>query len=109
MGSTVSQGRPSPAILACSSPGSRPMLDSPRRNQAAPASQGRHHHRAEQRRSRSLRPWFEDLEDRVVPSTIAWDSTNHPTGGDWDTGANWVGGLVPTSADDVVINLTSGG
>ncbi len=42
-------------------------------------------------------------------STVTWDSTNHPTGGDWDTGTNWVGGLVPTSGQDVVINLTSSG
>ena len=80
------------------------MLHSTRRRLAGLASQDRHR-RWERRRSVSLRPWIEGLEDRTVLSTILWDSTNHPTGGDWDTGTNWVGGQVPTSTQDVVINL----
>jgi hypothetical protein len=53
-------------------------------------------------------PLFDVLETRVVPSTITWDNTNHPTGGDWDTTANWIGGKVPTGTDTAVINLTGG-
>ncbi len=42
-------------------------------------------------------------------STITWNTTAAPTGGDWDTGSNWVGGVVPTASDDAVINLGSAG
>ncbi|MFI5460469.1 MAG: hypothetical protein ACHRXM_34060, partial [Isosphaerales bacterium] len=42
-------------------------------------------------------------------STIMWDSINQPTGGSWDTASNWVGGVVPQSTDDAVIDLTSTG
>jgi hypothetical protein len=49
----------------------------------------------------SAKPFVEPLEDRVVPATIMWKSTTQ--GGDWDAGANWVGGNVPGAADDAVI------
>ena len=29
--------------------------------------------------------------------TIMWNTTTAPTGGDWDTPGNWVGGVVPTA------------
>ena len=38
-----------------------------------------------------------------------WNTTTAPTGGDWDTPGNWVGGVVPTASNNVVINLTSSG
>ena len=44
-----------------------------------------------------------------APTTIVWNTTTAPTGGDWDTPGNWVGGVVPTAANNVVINLTSSG
>lgn len=37
-------------------------------------------------------------------ATLSWIGT---TGGDWSTGANWQGGIVPGSADDAVMNLTA--
>ena len=39
--------------------------------------------------------------------TIMWNTTTAPSGGDWDTPGNWVGGVVPTASNNVVINLTS--
>ncbi len=47
-----------------------------------------------------FRPVFENLEDRFLPSTVSWIGGS----GDWNTAANWSGGAVPGSADDVVIN-----
>ncbi len=44
-----------------------------------------------------------------APATIMWNTTTAPTGGDWDTPGNWLGGAVPTAASNVVINLTSSG
>ena len=57
----------------------------------------------------SLRPFIEDLESRFVLSTIMWNTTTAPTGGDWDTPGNWVGGNVPGPSNAVVIDLTSSG
>ena len=54
------------------------------------------------------RPRVEGLEDRLVLSTILWDAANRPTGGAWNVASNWVGGHVPTAADDAVINLAAG-
>jgi hypothetical protein len=39
-----------------------------------------------------------------LPSTVTWLS---PVSGDWDTPANWDGGRVPGSSDDVVIPFPS--
>ncbi len=52
---------------------------------------------------------FHELEDRTLLSTIVWDSTDHPKGGSWDVAANWVGGVLPGSSNDVVIDLTAAG
>ncbi|MDB5349248.1 MAG: putative autotransporter protein, partial [Planctomycetota bacterium] len=64
---------------------------------------------AERRRSTSLRPMVEGLEDRVVLSTIVWNTAVAPSGGDWDTDGNWVGNSKPKSGDTAQINLTSAG
>ena len=50
---------------------------------------------------RWIRPRCEQLEDRVVPATITW---NNPSGGNWDLGSNWVGGVVPGKTDQAVID-----
>lgn len=76
----------------------RPAFQTPSRQQ-----------RPIRRRFRGLNPSIEGLEHRIVLSTITWDSTNHPTGGSWDTASNWIGGVAPGSTDDAVINLTSTG
>src|SRR5687768_7874798 len=47
-----------------------------------------------------LRRQLEELEARVVPATVTWIN---PAGGDWNTGANWNGGVAPSSTDDAVI------
>jgi hypothetical protein len=52
-------------------------------------------------RRRRTRPRLEALEDRVVPSTVAWVN---PAGGSWNTAANWSTGAVPGAGDDVVID-----
>ena len=59
------------------------------------------------RRFVGLRPWLESLENRLVLSTITWNNTAAPTGGDWDTPGNWSPAQVPGSGDDAVINLSS--
>ena len=48
----------------------------------------------------SLRQRIEQLEDRTVPALVTW---LNPAGGDWNTAANWVGGVVPSATDDAVI------
>lgn len=72
-----------------------------------PARPARQRH--DLKRSRSLRPLLEGLEDRLVPATIAWNSAVSPAGGNWNVPANWVGNVVPTAADDAVIDLTAAG
>ena len=57
----------------------------------------------------SLAPQAERLEERLVLSTVTWNSTANPTGGSWDLASNWVGGQLPGATDDVVINLASTG
>ena len=44
----------------------------------------------------------ENLEDRVVPAQIRWNST---ISGDWHTPSNWDLGRVPNSLDEVIINV----
>ncbi len=46
-------------------------------------------------------PLFEPLEVRLAPAVINW---MNPAGGDWDTGANWSGGVVPGASDQAEIN-----
>ena len=60
------------------------------------------------RARRRNRLFLETLESRQVLSTIAWNTTMAPTGGDWNVGSNWVGGTMPGSSDTAVINLSSG-
>ena len=48
------------------------------------------------------RPRLEPLEDRIAPAMIVWGNSS---GGDWDTAANWQGGVKPGPADDAVINI----
>ena len=57
----------------------------------------------------SFRPGYLVLEQRTVLSTIMWNTTTAPSGGDWDTRGNWVGGVVPTASNNAVIDLTSSG
>ena len=57
-------------------------------------------------------PWIEPLEDRTLLSTITWNNTaaQSASGGNWDTGSNWVGGVAPGPNDTAVIKgLTSPG
>ncbi len=64
---------------------------------------------ANQRRVRMLRPLLEDLENRTVLSTtITWNTTAAPTGGDYDLGSNWNGGVVPSSSDIAEITGLTG-
>ena len=45
-------------------------------------------------------PGFIELEHRTLLSTVVW---LHGVDGDWDTSDNWMGGHVPTAADNAVI------
>ncbi len=58
--------------------------------------------RRRQKRTSSLA--VERLEDRTVPSTI----TSTTTGGNWNTGSTWVGGVAPGASDTAVIATTGG-
>jgi hypothetical protein len=49
------------------------------------------------------RPTIEGLERRIALSTITWNVARAPTGGDWDSGSNWVGGVVPGPSDTAVL------
>src|SRR6188508_677385 len=53
-------------------------------------------------RTRRARLGLEALEDRWLPAggVVTWIN---PGGGDWNVGANWSGGAVPTALDDAVI------
>ena len=50
---------------------------------------------SDRRRFVGLRPWLEGLENRIVLSTITWNTTAFPTGGDWDNPQSWNGDAVP--------------
>ena len=84
------------------------MSRTPRRSPVIPESPRRHRF-AERRRARSLRPSIEGLESRVVMSQILWNTTANPTGGNWDSTTSWMGGQIPKSGDDAVINTPSSG
>ncbi len=66
------------------------------------------HQRAARRRSLRRGLWFEGLEGRLVLSTITWNTTTAPTGGDWDTSQNWTPAQVPTASDTAVIKGLTG-
>ncbi|MGA2621981.1 MAG: malectin domain-containing carbohydrate-binding protein [Thermoguttaceae bacterium] len=51
---------------------------------------------------------FETLEDRRLLSIIHYNGGPSGTGTSWQNPANWVGGVLPGPADDVVINAASG-
>src|SRR5438876_10708085 len=57
--------------------------------------------------SRTRRPWrrlwCDRLEDRTVPSTVAWDGGPTGNGTNWLDPVNWVGDVQPGAADDVTI------
>jgi hypothetical protein len=53
---------------------------------------------------RSIRPIIELLEDRTVPALVSWTGAGNSF--DWDTPSNWSTGVIPGSADDVVISQT---
>src|SRR5262245_15690084 len=72
---------------------------------APPPRRKTYHPRRRNRRPRtrpSLRPRLEPLEDRTLPATV---SCTNAAGGSWDVGSNRSGGLVPTSVDDVIIDV----
>src|SRR3954451_6553735 len=84
------------------------MFRLPRRRPADRAS-SKFRRDGDRRRLLDLRPAIEGLEERLVLSTITWNSVAQPTGGDWDTASNWTGGVIPTASDTAVINLASSG
>ena len=57
------------------------------------------------KRSRSCQPRIEWMEPRTLLSAVTWTGG----GGDnnWDTAANWSTDSVPTSGDDVTINIAA--
>jgi hypothetical protein len=60
--------------------------------------------RTRARGGRTLRPWFEALEDRILLSTVNWIGGS----GDWADASHWTDGSVnrlPAANDDVVINV----
>ena len=52
------------------------------------------------------RPVLEPLEARIVLASVSWIN---PAGGDWNTAANWSGGLVPNVTQDAVIDIAVSG
>jgi fibronectin-binding autotransporter adhesin len=49
---------------------------------------------------------LEALEARTVLSTVSWINA---AGGDWNTAANWSGGVVPGATQDAIINVSVSG
>src|SRR6266480_1767921 len=47
---------------------------------------------------------LEPLEERTLLSAVNWIN---PGSGNWDVPANWNGGSVPGSGDDVIINTAA--
>src|SRR5262249_32478972 len=64
--------------------------------------------RAARRRALQRDPRFEGLEGRFVLSTITWNTTAHPTGGNWDDSTSWNGGQVPGPYDTAKITGLTG-
>jgi len=59
--------------------------------------------------ARAFRPELLRLEDRLVPSTVAWNGGPEGTGTLWSDPTNWVGGHVPGGSDDAVIGASFAG
>ncbi len=51
---------------------------------------------------RRLPLFLEALEPRTLLSTVSWINAS---GGNWSTGANWSGGVVPNATQDAIINV----
>ena len=49
------------------------------------------------------------VQSVTANAPMTWNTATAPTGGDWDTPGNWVGGVVPTASNNVIIDLTSSG
>src|SRR5688572_19693804 len=54
---------------------------------------------------RRCRLQIEQLEERLTPAQVLW---NIDASGFWDVGTNWSTGVVPGSADDVIIDRPAG-
>jgi hypothetical protein len=59
--------------------------------------------------ARFFRPELLRLDDRLVPSTVVWNGGPDGTGTLWNDPTNWVGGHVPRSNDDAVIDANFAG
>ncbi len=80
----------------------------PWKARSAGTRKGKRRDGARERRRNCL--YVELLETRQVLSTITWSTAAAPTGGDWNVGTNWVGGVVPGAGDTATIaGLTGGG
>jgi hypothetical protein len=73
------------------------------RRLAGPSRRGR------SAQARFFRPELLPLEDRLVPSTVVWNGGSNGTGTLWNDPTNWVGGHVPRSNDDAVIDASFAG
>ena len=57
--------------------------------------------------SRRLLPVIEGLENRIVLTSYAWNTTAAPTGGDWDNANDWLPAGIPTASDVATISFSS--
>ena len=81
-------------------------LFAPWKKRFARSPLGKGNDAARQRRRNRL--FVELLEPRLVLSTITWNTTAAPTGGDWNVNTNWVGNVVPGATDTAVIKGLTG-
>ena len=52
---------------------------------------------------------LQELDSRIVPATITWNTAIAPVGGDFNNPLNWVQGVVPGANDTAVIDLNLDG